>query len=144
MAVAQILNVKGRTVISAAPADTVQVVADILARNRIGAVVVRDKSGGLAGIVSERDIVVALARHGVGAIQKTAADIMTSKVRTCAPGDTEASLMSLMTEHRIRHLPVVEGGALIGMISIGDVVKLRMESIEREAEEMKSYIASAG
>lgn len=144
MAVAQILNIKGRSVISAAPTETVQGVADLLSRNRIGAVVVRDQAGALAGIVSERDIVVALARHGMSALSKTAADIMTSKVRTCSPDDTEAALMSLMTEHRIRHLPVVEDGALIGMISIGDVVKLRIESIEREAEEMKSYIASAG
>lgn len=144
MTVAHILTIKGRSVISAAPTETVQGVADLLAKNRIGAVLVRDKTGGLAGIVSERDIVKALAKDGAKALEKTAADIMTSKVRTCGPSDTEAELMSLMTEHRIRHLPVVEDGNLIGMISIGDVVKLRIESIEREAEEMKSYIASAG
>ncbi len=144
MAVAQILNLKGRSVISAAPTDTVQAIADTLSKHRIGAVLIRDDAGGLAGIASERDIVKAIARHGVAALAKTAAEIMTSKVRTCSPGDTEAALMSLMTEHRIRHLPVVEDGQLIGMISIGDVVKLRIESVEREAEEMKSYIASAG
>lgn len=144
MTVAHILSIKGRSVISAAPSETVQGVADLLAKNRIGAVLVRDKTGGVAGIVSERDIVKALAKDGARALEKTAADIMTSKVRTCGPSDTEAELMSLMTEHRIRHLPVVEDGNLIGMISIGDVVKLRIESIEREAEEMKSYIASAG
>ncbi len=144
MTVAHILTLKGRSVISAAPTETVQGVADLLSRNRIGAVLVRDKKGGLAGIVSERDIVKALAQDGAGALAKTAADIMTSKVRTCGPSDTEAALMSLMTEHRIRHLPVVEDGNLIGMISIGDVVKLRIESIERESAEMKSYIASAG
>jgi signal-transduction protein with cAMP-binding, CBS, and nucleotidyltransferase domain len=70
--------------------------------------------------------------------------VMTAKVRTCGPNDTEAELMSLMTEHRIRHLPVVANGKLAGMVSIGDVVKLRMESMEREAEELKTYIASAG
>ena len=75
---------------------------------------------------------------------KTAADIMTAKVRTCAPSDTEAELMQLMTEHRIRHLPVVSNGKLAGMISIGDVVKLRIEMMERETEDMKSYIATAG
>jgi CBS domain-containing protein len=69
---------------------------------------------------------------------------MTTSVKTCTPDDTEAELMSLMTEHRIRHLPVLEEGRLAGMISIGDVVKFRMEAIEREAEEMKTYIASAG
>ena len=144
MTVAHILNIKGRSVISAAPGETVQAVADLLAKNRIGAVLVRDKKGGLAGIVSERDIVRALSKDGAAALSKTAAEIMTSKVRTCTTSDTEAELMTLMTEHRIRHLPVVEDGNLIGMISIGDVVKLRIESIEREAEEMKSYIASAG
>lgn len=144
MTVAHILNIKGRSIISAAPSETVQAVADLLASNRIGAVLVRDKTGGLAGIVSERDIVRAIAKDGAAALSKSAAEIMTSKVRTCTSSDTEAALMSLMTEHRIRHLPVVEDGSLIGMISIGDVVKLRIESIEREAEEMKSYIASAG
>ena len=69
---------------------------------------------------------------------------MTSKVRTCAPGDSEAELMQLMTEHRIRHLPVIANGRVAGMISIGDVVKLRIESMEAEANQMKSYIASAG
>ncbi len=144
MTVAHILNIKGRSVISAAPTETVQDVATTLAKNRIGAVLVRDTKGALVGIVSERDIVRALSIDGAGALSKPVAEIMTTKVRTCGPGDTEAALMSLMTEHRIRHLPVVEDGALIGMISIGDVVKLRIASVEREAEEMKSYIASAG
>ena len=69
---------------------------------------------------------------------------MTTGVKTCGPSDTEGELMALMTEHRIRHLPVIEDGRLAGMVSIGDVVKFRMEAIEREAEEMKTYIASAG
>jgi CBS domain-containing protein len=75
---------------------------------------------------------------------KAAGDIMTTKVRTCSPGDTEAELVVLMTENRIRHLPVVVEGKLAGMISIGDVVKHRMEMMERETEDMKTYIASAG
>ncbi|MGQ0484237.1 MAG: CBS domain-containing protein [Hyphomicrobiales bacterium] len=144
MTVAQILGRKGRAVITVAPSETLQGVVNSLAQNRIGAVVVVDGKGGLAGIVSERDVVRALSEHGGAALGKTVADIMTKKVRTCSPNDTEAELMGLMTEHRIRHLPVLEGGKLTGMISIGDVVKLRIESIEREAEEMKSYIASAG
>jgi CBS domain-containing protein len=144
MAVAQILNLKGRGVVGASPGETVQGIADLLTRNRIGAVVIRDSNGKLAGIVSERDIVSAIARHGNAALSRTAAEVMTSKVTTCTPSDSEVELMTLMTEQRIRHLPVVEGGQLIGMISIGDVVKFRIESIEREAEEMKTYIASAG
>jgi CBS domain-containing protein len=144
MTVAQILTRKGSAVITVAPSATLHGVVDLLAKNRIGAVVVDDGKGGIAGIVSERDVVRALSQHGGGAMGKTVADIMTKKVRTCTPQDTEGELMGLMTEHRIRHLPVLEGGKLAGMISIGDVVKLRIESIEREAEEMKSYIASAG
>jgi CBS domain-containing protein len=144
MTVAQILTRKGSAVITVASSETLHGVVDLLAKNRIGAVVVDDGKGGIAGIVSERDVVRALSQYGGGGMGKSVADIMTKKVRTCSPQDTEAELMGLMTEHRIRHLPVTEGGKLTGMISIGDVVKLRIESIEREAEEMKSYIASAG
>lgn len=144
MAVAQILKQKGTAVQTVRPGDTVQAIVDTLAKHRIGAVVVVNASGGIAGIVSERDVVKAMAGDAAAVVSKTAADIMTSKVRTCSPGDTEAGLAALMTEHRIRHLPVVSNGKLAGMISIGDVVKLRIEMMEREAEEMKSYIASAG
>ena len=144
MSVAQILNAKGRAVITAQPGDTVLAVAQILAAKKIGAVVIVDAQGRIDGIVSERDIVRALATGGNKALDKPIREFMTASVRTCAPRDTEAELMSLMTEHRVRHLPVVENGKLGGMISIGDVVKNRIEAIEREAEEMKSYIASSG
>lgn len=144
MAVAHILRHKGPDVVTVSPADNVQTIVDTLARHRIGAVVVVDESGAISGIVSERDVVRAMARDAGAVLKKTAADIMTVKVRTCSPADSEAELMQLMTENRIRHLPVVVNGRLAGMISIGDVVKLRIESIEREAEDMKSYIASAG
>ncbi|WP_206530119.1 CBS domain-containing protein [Nordella sp. HKS 07] len=144
MTVAQILNAKGRAVVTAAPGDTVLVVARVLSEKKIGAVVVVDAQGRIGGIVSERDIVRAVAAGGAEALNKSVKEFMTSTVKTCAPRDTEAELMSLMTEHRVRHLPVVEGGKLGGMISIGDVVKHRIEAIEREAEEMKSYIASSG
>jgi CBS domain-containing protein len=144
MTVAQILNAKGRAVITAQPGDTVLTVAQTLAGKKIGAVVIVDAQGRIGGIVSERDIVRAVALGGPKALDKPIKEFMTSSVRTCAPRDTEAELMSLMTEHRVRHLPVVENGKLGGMISIGDVVKYRIEEIEREAEEMKSYIASSG
>ena len=142
MAVAHILRQKGSDVVTVSPTDSVQMIVDTLVRHRIGAVVVLDAKDDISGIVSERDVVRAMAGGVAGVLGKTAADIMTAKVTTCAP--SEADLMQLMTENRIRHLPVVSGGRLAGMISIGDVVKLRIESIEREAEEMKSYIASAG
>lgn len=144
MAVSHILRQKGATVVTVSPADTVQTIVDTLARHRIGAVVVLDAAGAIAGIVSERDIVRAMAGGGAGVLEKTAQQIMTKKVQTCSPLDSEAELMQLMTENRIRHLPVLANGQLAGMISIGDVVKLRIESIEREAEDMKTYIASAG
>jgi CBS domain-containing protein len=143
MAVAHILRHKGPDVITVSPSDSVQAIVDTLASHRIGAVVVVDGKGAISGIVSERDVVRALAADAA-VMQKTAKDIMTSKVMTCQPTDSEAELMQLMTEHRIRHLPVLANGRLAGMISIGDVVKFRIESIEREAEEMKTYIASAG
>jgi CBS domain-containing protein len=144
MAVTHILKQKGSTVISVAPGDSVQSIVDMLTKHRIGAVLVIDQAGGIAGIVSERDVVRAMSGDCAAVMRKTAAEIMTSKVRTCSPSDTESDLVSLMTEHRIRHLPVVSNGKLAGMISIGDVVKHRMDMMEREAEEMKTYIASAG
>lgn len=144
MAVAHILKHKGSAVHTVSPADSVKAVVAALDQHRIGAVVVTDAQGGLAGIVSERDVVRAMARLGADVLRQPVSEIMTARVRTCGLHDTEAELMSLMTEHRIRHLPVMANGKLAGMISIGDVVKLRMETMEREAEELKTYIASAG
>ena len=144
MAVAHILKQKGAGVITVQPADSVQAIVDILAKHRIGAVVVVDHEGAIAGIVSERDVVRAMAGDAAGVVGKSARDIMTAKDRTCTPQDSETDLMQMMTESRIRHLPVVADGRLAGMVSIGDVVKFRMEEIEREADHMKSYIASAG
>lgn len=144
MPVSQILKRKGSSVVTVSPGDSVQTIVDTLARHRIGAVVVLDPAGGIAGIVSERDVVRAMAGSAAAVVGKTAGDIMTTKVRTCSPSDTESDLMQMMTEHRIRHIPVMAHGKLAGMVSIGDVVKLRMEMMEHEAEEMKTYIASAG
>ena len=144
MAVAQILRQKGRAVVTVSPTANLKDIADTLSKHRIGAVVVTDPAGAIVGIISERDVVRALAADGASALGHLASVVMTSKVRSCGPRDTEEDLMTLMTEHRIRHLPVVEDGKLAGMISIGDVVKLRIETVEREAEQMKQYIATAG
>lgn len=144
MSVAHILGTKGRGVITASPDDTVHAAATTLSEKRIGAVVAVGRDGSIGGIVSERDIVRALAQHGAKAMTLKLSEIMTKQVHTCAPADSEADLMGLMTAKRVRHLPVVEHGKLVGMISIGDVVKFRIEAIEREADEMKTYIASAG
>ena len=144
MSVAHILSLKGRNIVSAKPGDTVEKIVQLLAEKRIGAVVITNPKGEIAGIVSERDVVRHMAAHGAGILSKSAESIMTSKVLTCSDQDSEQELMALMTAHRIRHLPVAKDGKLTGMISIGDVVKHRIEAIEREAEDMKAYIASAG
>ncbi len=144
MAVAHILRQKGTSVVTVGPGDSVQTIVDMLAKHRIGAVVVVDGQGGIAGIVSERDVVRAMVGDAGAVVTKTAKDIMTAKVRTCSPADSEADLMQMMTEGRIRHLPVVANDRIAGMISIGDVVKLRIETMEAEADQMKTYIASAG
>jgi CBS domain-containing protein len=143
MSVSHILGVKGRNVFTVRPTDTVEAVAKLLGEKRIGAVVVTDLAGHIAGIVSERDVVRHVALEGAAVLPKLASTIMTKNVLTCQDGDSEQELMTLMTSKRIRHLPVVSDGKLNGMISIGDVVKFRIEAIEREAEEMKAYIAGA-
>ncbi len=143
MAVSHILGVKGRNVFTVRPNDTVEAVAKLLGEKRIGAVVVTDLAGHISGIVSERDVVRHIALEGAGVLHKLASTIMTKNVLTCQDGDSEQELMAMMTSKRIRHLPVVKDGKLNGMISIGDVVKFRIEAIEREAEEMKAYIAGA-
>jgi CBS domain-containing protein len=144
MTVSQILNTKGRNVITASSEQTLLAVARLLVEKRIGAVVIVDSKGKIEGIASERDFVRAIAAQGADALDCPVRELMTRNVKTCTPSDTEAELMALMTENRIRHLPVIQDGRLAGMVSIGDVVKFRMEAIEREAEEMKTYIASAG
>ena len=141
MSVAQILQHKGRAVFTAKPGDSVKNVAEMLSSKRIGAVVVSADGAKIDGIVSERDIVNALAKHGAAALAGPVSGIMSKKVQTCEEDDSETELMAMMTQSRIRHLPVVAKGKLIGMVSIGDVVKLRVEQIERDAADMKAYIA---
>jgi CBS domain-containing protein len=144
MSVSHILSAKGRDVVTAKSDDTVRSVAQTIAKRRIGAVVVLNGAGKIEGIISERDIVRAIAADGAGALEHEVSSVMTSKVKTCSETDSEAELMTMMTANRIRHLPVVTHGKLVGMISIGDVVKYRIEAIEHEAEDLKAYIATAG
>jgi CBS domain-containing protein len=144
MTVSHILKSKGRDVITAGAAAKVSDVAKTLSEKRIGAVVITGINGKIEGIVSERDVVRHIGKEGAKALDLPVSAVMTKNVRTCRESDSEAELMALMTEHRIRHLPVVTDGKLMGMISIGDVVKNRIEAIERESAEMKAYIATAG
>ena len=143
MSVSHILKLKGRDVITVLPSATVKAVAEVLATKRIGAVIVSSGGGKIEGIVSERDIVRAVATTGAAALDKHVSTVMSKNVRTCNEDDSETELMALMTQHRIRHLPVAVNGKLSGMISIGDVVKFRIEEIERDAADMKAYIAGS-
>ena len=142
MTVAAILKEKGRQVVTAHPGATLADICTLLADKRIGAVVLTDKSGGVKGIVSERDVVRAIARDGAAALAKPVSSVMTREVVSCAEGDTNASLMAKMTGGKFRHLPVVKEGKLVGIVSIGDVVKRRIAEAEFEARAMRDYIAT--
>ncbi len=140
MHVAEIIDRKGDRVVTAAPADSVRSVVAKLGENGFGALVVSADGSGIDGIVSERDVVRRLGSDGPGVLDWAVADIMTSPVKTCSGKDTVEQLMTRMTEHRIRHLPVENDGALAGMISIGDVVKWRVTELEREMGHLENYI----
>jgi len=142
MTVAAILVDKGRDVLTIAAANSLGDAVAILAKRRVGALVVVEDGDRIIGIVSERDIVRAIA-DGAAALDQPVSSVMTRNVMTCSDGETIDSVMSRMTKGRFRHLPVAENGRLTGIISIGDVVKARIEQVEREAEEMRAYIATA-
>lgn len=145
MTITTILRQKGTQVISVAPGDDIAAVARTLAQHRIGAALVRDAGGDVLGIVSERDIVRALATHGEATLQMTAAQLMTRVLHTATPCMPVVQALTLMTDRRVRHLPVLEGdGRLVGIISIGDLVKARIAEAEQEAEELRNFVVSAG
>lgn len=132
MNVQGILQAKGAGVVTIRPDATVAELVAGLRGERIGAMVVSQDGERIDGIVSERDVVLALAAVGGRAVEQRVVDIMTRSVRTCAPSDSVKSLMELMTRHRIRHLPVVDNGQLVGIVSIGDVVKARLDEMATE------------
>lgn len=143
MTVRDILETKGRTVVTLGPDETLAEAARTLGEKRIGAVVVTRGDGRIAGILSERDIVRAIGKHGADALLKPISSAMTEHVTVCTEMQTTTELLTIMTNGRFRHLPVEREGVLDGIISIGDVVKRRIEDVEREAEEIKNYIATA-
>ena len=143
MLVKHILGDKGREVIAIAADATLSEAAQLLARKRIGAVLVRDASGALAGILSERDVVRAVADSSVAALARPVSAYMTRAVATCGEHDTVQDLMEMMTIGRFRHVPVLDNGRVTGMISIGDVVKTRIEETVREAASLREYITAA-
>ncbi len=142
MTVAWILKDKGRNVLSVLPGTSVNEVVTILAKNRIGAVVVADEQHRVLGIVSERDIVRILATQGAAALDEPVAEHMTRPVVTCAEHHSIDWLMEEMTSRRFRHMPVTDQGRLAGIVSIGDVVKIKLALVESEAAQMRQYFAA--
>lgn len=160
MLISGILKRKGDAVAAVGPDATVEAAANLLARNRIGSVLVCEgagpegseacrEPGAVLGILSERDIVRALSVNGAACLAQPVSDLMTKDVVTCTPEDSVQSVMALMTEKRIRHVPVMEGGndgktgaRLAGIVSIGDVVKHRLEEAEAEAAQLEAYVRS--
>ena len=144
MNVETILRVKGRAVTTITPEATVADAAALLRRKGIGALVVSRDGRLVDGILSERDIVHALDDKGVRLLELKVAALMTRRVYTCRVADSIADLMAEMTERRIRHIPVVENGTLVGIVSIGDVVKSRLDEVEYEASSLRQFIAGSG
>jgi CBS domain-containing protein len=142
MFVSDILSQKGGLVFTVTSGTTVAQVAQQLSTRRIGSVLVMDGRDAVAGIVSERDLVRAFALHGAEALGFEASRIMTRDVTSCDPDDSIERVMQVMTQGRFRHLPVVRHGELLGLVSIGDVVKARIEETEHEAEALKAYIVA--
>jgi CBS domain-containing protein len=143
MTVRAILDAKGHDVMTLGPNEKLSEAIRILAEHRIGALVITNGDRKIVGILSERDIVRVLAREGAGALDITVRSAMTPKVKICNENHTVNEIMEIMTTGRFRHLPVERDGVLYGIISIGDVVKRRIEDAEREAEEIRAYIATA-
>jgi CBS domain-containing protein len=142
MLVSQILKHKGDAVFTAAPTDTVAAAAALLHARRVGAMVVLDQAQEVAGIVSERDIVRIVAEKGADGLGYTVADCMTKDVVFAEPQETVDSLLGRMTDRRIRHLPVCKDGRLVGIVSIGDLVKMKIAETVAEAEGLKAYISA--
>jgi CBS domain-containing protein len=143
MSVAAILRHKGHDVASVSPTDQLSQLAKTLTERRIGAVLVRDTAGQLLGIVSERDIVRYIARDGAASLEMTAAQVMTRMLHTVTPSTSIDEALTLMTASRVRHLPVLVGAELVGLVSIGDVVKARLEQQAQEVDSLTAYVAGS-
>ncbi|MBR2535639.1 MAG: CBS domain-containing protein [Hyphomicrobium sp.] len=142
MNIGQILKTKARGVATAQPSDSVEEIASRLASRKIGAIVVVGEAGRVAGIISERDIIRLIAAHGAKALNMPASAGMTAEVQTCTRDHSLDDIMEVMTRGRFRHCPVVEDGELIGIISIGDVVKYHTAEVELEVTAMRGYLAT--
>lgn len=140
MKVEELLRSKGATVVTVRPHETIDALVHRFKLEKIGAVVVSSDGNAIEGMISERDVVRGLAEHGTALLTRRVSDEMTPNVVTCALDDTVKDVMRMMTLHRIRHLPVAKDGKLAGIISIGDVVKSRLDDMEMEANVLRDYI----
>jgi CBS domain-containing protein len=143
MTVKAILSRKGYDVVTIEPSAMLTAAMKLLSERRIGALVITGPDQRIVGILSERDIVRTLAERGPSVLNEPLADVMTRKVMTCSQGDTVCEIMERMTSGKFRHMPVVEQGRLIGIVSIGDIVKSRVEEMEHEHAALNDYIRSA-
>jgi CBS domain-containing protein len=143
MRISDVIRAKGNAVVTVQPEMDVRALLAVLAEHRIGAVVVSSDGTRVDGIVSERDIVRALADRGAAVISEPVSEIMTSEVQTCTPETPVVELMSVMTHGRFRHVPVVVDDRLVAIVSIGDIVKNRVGELEIERDSLTSYITSA-
>jgi CBS domain-containing protein len=142
MTVRAILDTKGHQIVSVEPEAKLSAAVNTLGERKIGAVLVMSK-GSIEGILSERDIVRALGERGAGVLDQPVSEVMTRKVVSCRQSDTVAAIMEMMTMGKFRHLPVVEGERVVGLISIGDIVKWRVQEYENEQEALRTYIKTA-
>ncbi len=143
MTIARILANKGRAVTTVPPRATLRDVVDVLAAKHIGALVITDDGGAMVGIVSERDVVRAIARRGVDALEDLVSDHMTKDVVTAVESDSVIHVMQTMSAGKFRHMPILEVGRLVGLVSTGDAVKYRLEQMESEQSALREYIATA-
>ena len=144
MFVAAILRHKGYQISAVEPTATIAHVVEVLSERRIGAVLILDRAEQLLGIVSERDIVRSLAANGARTLEMTAGQLMTRALQVASPQTTVSEAMTMMTAGRFRHLPVMEHGVLVGLISIGDVVKAKIMDQEAEVEGLRAYVSNSG
>lgn len=142
MLISQLLKSKGTQVFTVSPEETLSSIAALLHTRKVGAFIVTDRLGRVVGIISERDIIRAIAQSGELALQKTVAEVMTSDVISAHVGETVEALLERMTDRRIRHLPVLDGPKLMGIVSIGDLVKSKIAMAEHEAQTLKHYITA--
>jgi CBS domain-containing protein len=142
MLICQVLSDKGDRVFTAAPSETIETVAMRLWTRRVGSLVVLDEAGDVIGLVSERDVVRVVAEGGGDALGLPVSEVMNREVAFALPGDTVESILARMTDRRVRHLPVCHERRLVGIISIGDLVKSKIAETEAEAEHLRAYIAS--